>query len=129
MEFKKGDKIRMKEDCKPGFLKGEIYIIQKYTLLKEETLYIESHSEKDRCIDLNHWELVEKSKTKKNGNSDLLKAGVKELRFAHLQRDYLLSVLCELETFTGKLERKVIKNAIERHNLDKIIHSKIIFFK
>jgi hypothetical protein len=36
-------------------------------------------------------------------------------------------VLDELITFCGTLEKSVIKNALERHQLDKIIHAKLLF--
>lgn len=52
---------------------------------------------------------------------------ISELHFSNLQIAYLLSVLDELETFCGTLELAVIKNAKERHQLDKLIHAKIMF--
>lgn len=51
----------------------------------------------------------------------------KELQFYRLQVECLLGVLNEIYTFTGPLEQKVIENAKERHELDKIIHAKLIF--
>jgi hypothetical protein len=52
---------------------------------------------------------------------------VSELHFTNMQVAYLLGVLDELETFCGELELAVIKNAKERHYLDKLIHAKIMF--
>ena len=56
-------------------------------------------------------------------------SAISELHFANMQIEALLNVLRELDTFTGTLERAVIKNALERHELDKLIHAKIIFTK
>lgn len=57
----------------------------------------------------------------------LLDSATKELQFANLQIQYLVSVLDELETITGTLEKAIIKNAKERHYIDKLIHAKLIF--
>ena len=57
----------------------------------------------------------------------LLESAIKELQFSNLQTAYLLSVLNELESFTGTLEKAVIKNAKERHEIDKLIHAKLLF--
>lgn len=59
----------------------------------------------------------------------LATSAIKELQFANLQVQVLLGVLDELDTFTGTLEKAVIKNAIERHELDKAIHAKLLFKK
>lgn len=58
---------------------------------------------------------------------ELSEAGSKELQFANMQIEYLVSVLNELDTFCGTLEKAVIKNALERHYLDKNIHAKLLF--
>jgi hypothetical protein len=63
----------------------------------------------------------------KTNYEDLFHAGVKELQFANMQAEYLLSVLNELDSFTGTLEKAVIKNARERFELDKAIHAKLLF--
>ncbi|MCK9370853.1 hypothetical protein M0R04_13165 [Candidatus Dojkabacteria bacterium] len=57
----------------------------------------------------------------------LLESAISELQFANLQTAYLKSVLDELESFTGTLEKAVILNAKERHEIDKLIHAKLIF--
>ena len=62
----------------------------------------------------------------------LNEAGVKELQFEKLQNHFLTSVLDEVEELADKkvnhnLIKQVIKNAKERHNLDKIIHADLIF--
>jgi hypothetical protein len=56
-----------------------------------------------------------------------LDSAVKELQFANLQVQYLYSVLDEIESITGTLEKAIIKNAKERHHIDKLIHAKLIF--
>jgi hypothetical protein len=56
-----------------------------------------------------------------------LESAVKELQFANLQVQHLYSVLDEIELITGTLEKAIIKNAKERHNIDKLIHAKLIF--
>jgi hypothetical protein len=57
----------------------------------------------------------------------LLESAISELQFANLQTAYLKSVLDELESFTGTLEKAVIRNAKERHEIDKLIHAKLLF--
>mgnify|MGYP001579045178 CR=1 FL=1 len=64
---------------------------------------------------------------KKTNTEALLASAISELQFANMQIAYLLSVIDELDTFTGTLERAVIANAKTRHHLDKLIHAKIIF--
>ncbi len=63
---------------------------------------------------------------KKEFKKDIEESYANEFNFTELQIDHLLSVLHELETFTGELELAVIKNGLERHELDKLIHQKII---
>ena len=59
-----------------------------------------------------------------------LATSISELQFADLQRDYLLSVLNDIEAMTSdKLSKKIIENAIFRYNLDKMIHVRTIFDK
>ena len=64
---------------------------------------------------------------KKTTPQELLTASVGELQFANLQIEYLLSVLHELDTFCGTLEQAMIRNALERHSINKVIHAKILF--
>jgi hypothetical protein len=63
----------------------------------------------------------------KKKTNKLEDTAVSELHFTNMQVAYLLGVLDELETFCGTLELAVIKNAKERHYLDKCIHAKIMF--
>lgn len=57
----------------------------------------------------------------------LLESSLKEQQFYRLKCEYLLSVLAEIETFTGALEKAVIKNAMERNQIDNLVHAKLIF--
>lgn len=58
---------------------------------------------------------------------DLLSSAIKEQQFYRLKCEYLLSVLNEIKTFTGTLEQSVIDNALERNQLDNLIHTKLLF--
>lgn len=58
---------------------------------------------------------------------DLLSSALKEQEFYRLKCEYLLSVLGEIRTFTGTLEQSVIDNAMERNQLDNLIHAKLLF--
>ena len=59
--------------------------------------------------------------------SELLAVSTGELRFKNMKVDYLLGVLDEIQSMTDdKLVKGVIKNAIERDNLDTLIHSRLI---
>lgn len=61
---------------------------------------------------------------------DINQAANKELRFKNMKVEYLLSVLHEIESFTDDILVKwVIKNSIKRHNLDTLIHTKLLFSK
>lgn len=66
-------------------------------------------------------------KKKKITAEDLLSSALKEQTFYRLKCEYLLSVLDEIKTFSGKLEQNVIDNAFERNQLDNLIHAKLIF--
>jgi len=57
---------------------------------------------------------------------ELFGSSVRELQFANLQIEYLVGVLDELKAITSGLEKKVIENAIEKYNLDKLIHAKLL---
>lgn len=60
----------------------------------------------------------------------LFNTGVWELKFRLLQIDHLYNALDEVETMTNDpLAKWVIKNAKERHQLDKLIHSRKLFTK
>jgi len=59
----------------------------------------------------------------KNKQQDLLNSSINELRFAMLQILHLKSTLQEIETMTDDtLVKGIVKNALERHEMDKLIH-------
>jgi predicted transcriptional regulator len=59
---------------------------------------------------------------------DILKSSVNELRFALLQILHLKQILQEVETMTtDNLAKGVIKNGLERHEMDKLIHTRALF--
>jgi len=61
---------------------------------------------------------------------DLLTSAVNELRFAMLQILHLKSTLQEIEVMTNDvLAKSIIKNGLERHEMDKLIHTRNIFTK
>lgn len=70
---------------------------------------------------------MKKIKEKPPTKEEILASAIKELQFANLQIQYLLSVLNELEIIGDILTKEVIKNAKERHLLDKLIHNKKLF--
>lgn len=58
----------------------------------------------------------------------LLDAGVVELRFANLQIEALYNALDEIVSMTNDpLAKKLCDMAKERHQTDKMIHSRLIF--
>ena len=64
--------------------------------------------------------------------SELYHLAVGELKFERLQTDHLQTVLGEVQELaeqgvSQKLIAKVIENGIERRNLDKLIHTDLIF--
>lgn len=59
----------------------------------------------------------------------LFKTGVGELRFELLQVDALKNALQEIIAMTNDpLAKKVAEMAIERHNVDKLIHARKLFW-
>ena len=65
---------------------------------------------------------------KKTTTQDLLNSAVNELRFAMLQILHLKSTLQEIEVMTNDvLVKSIIKNGLERHEMDKLIHARTIF--
>jgi len=61
---------------------------------------------------------------------DLLTSAVNELRFAMLQILHLKSTLQEIEVMTSDvLAKGIVKNELERHEVDKLIHTRNIFTK
>ena len=65
---------------------------------------------------------------KKTTTQDLLNSSVNELRFAMLQILHLKSTLQEVEAMTNDvLAKNIIKNGLERHEMNKLIHARNIF--
>jgi len=65
---------------------------------------------------------------KKTKPKDILASSINELRFALLQIHHLQTVLNEVEAMTtDKLAKGVIRNGLERHEIDKLIHARNIF--
>jgi len=58
---------------------------------------------------------------------ELFTTSCNELQFARLQVEHLYSVLDELLVFVNGLEKDVIENALQKHQLDKLIHAKLLF--
>ncbi len=64
---------------------------------------------------------------KKTTQQDMLKSSIEELHFALLQILHLKSTLQELEVMTNDvLSKTVVKNGLERHEIDKLIHARAI---
>ena len=66
----------------------------------------------------------------KNNNKtieNLLASSLKEQVFYRIECEYFLSVLDEIRVISRPLEQKIINNAIERYQLDKLIHAKLLF--
>ena len=58
----------------------------------------------------------------------IIDSAVGELRFANLQIEALYNALDEVGAMTDDpLARKVVEMAKERHNIDKLIHARILF--
>lgn len=58
----------------------------------------------------------------------ILDAGVGELQFANLQIEVLYGALDEIRSMTNDpLAKEVARMAIERRNIDQLIHSRILF--
>ena len=58
----------------------------------------------------------------------LIQSAVGELHFANLRIEHLLWVLDEIESITdSNLIKILIKNEKERDNLDKLIHTELLF--
>lgn len=60
-------------------------------------------------------------------DTQILESSLKHQQFYQLQIQHLLSVLDELEQIGDNLVVRIIKNAKERHELDKLIFTKKIF--
>ena len=74
------------------------------------------------------------NKELKKHYKDLYETAVNELHFEKMSVDYLIGVLEEVETVSKlKLNQalitKIVENAKERHYLDKLIHTDLIFKK
>jgi len=58
---------------------------------------------------------------------ELFAVSTKELGFKNMKVDYLLGVLYEIQAMTDDvLVKGITDNAIERNNLDTLIHSRLI---
>jgi len=67
---------------------------------------------------------------KKTTTQDLLNSAVNELRFAMLQILHIKSILQEVEVMTNDvLAKSIIKNGLEKHEMDKLIHTRNISIK
>ena len=65
---------------------------------------------------------------KKKIDKEILEASVWEIQFLKLSNDHLQSVLDEvLELTDDNLIKSIIENWLERYQLDKIIHWKLLF--
>ena len=65
---------------------------------------------------------------KKTKQQDILASSINELRFALLQILHLKNVLQEIEAMTNDvLAKGIIKNGLERHEMDRLIHARNIF--
>jgi hypothetical protein len=67
-------------------------------------------------------------KKKYEDTQAVIDASVGELQFANLQIEALYGALDEIRSMTtDPLSKKVCDMAIERHNIDKLIHSRMLF--
>jgi hypothetical protein len=77
------------------------------------------------------WGYVEYQETYKKKYEDtqaVLDASIGELQFANLQIEALYGALDEIRSITtDPLAKKVAEMAIERRNVDKLIHSRMLF--
>jgi hypothetical protein len=73
-------------------------------------------------------EYQESYKKKYEDTQAVLDAGVGELQFANLQIEALYGALDEIRSMTiDPLAKKVCDMAIERRNINKLIHSRLLF--
>jgi hypothetical protein len=73
-------------------------------------------------------EYQETYKKKYEDTQAVLDAGVGELQFSNLQIDALYGALDEIRSIsTDPLAKKVCDMAIERMNIDKLIHARLLF--
>jgi len=60
--------------------------------------------------------------------SEMFGASTDELRFANLLTETLKNALEEIESITNdKLVKAVARNTLERYNLDKLAHARVLF--
>lgn len=65
---------------------------------------------------------------KKKEYKELLASWVSQLRFSNLCQDHLKQVICEIDSITEDPTIKlIIKNWLERHDINKYIHARKIF--
>ena len=78
-------------------------------------------------LESNLEELIKRKKENETQKS-LLDSGVGELQFSNLQIEVLYKALDEIRSMTNDpLAKEVARIAIERRNIDKLIHSRLIF--
>lgn len=85
---------------------------------------------KERIKDLER--LYEMYKWNTEHYKTLFEAAVSELEFEKMKVSYLYQVLDEVHVLTQKedvLIAAIIENAKNRHNLDKLIHTRVLFGK
>lgn len=82
-------------------------------------------------ISMEAWNFVEyqgSQKERADENEKLFSSSVKELRFANMQIEALYNTLDEIASMTSDpLTKQVAELAKERHQLDKLIHSRNLF--
>lgn len=67
-------------------------------------------------------------KKKYEDTQAIIDASIGELQFANLQIEALYGALDEIRSMSiDPLAKKVCDMAIERHNIDKLIHSRMLF--
>ena len=96
------------------------------------------HENKDKQLSKKNVELLKnkaiafrQSEMRKH-YEELFNTSVGELKFSNISNEYLLSVLQEIQTLTESedpLIYKIVENAIERNNLDKLVHTRTLFGK
>jgi hypothetical protein len=69
-----------------------------------------------------------KLKAQNKLNEDMLETSIHLLKDANMNIEFLLNTLQEIEKITNdNLVKEMIKNAIEKHNLDKLCQNRVIF--
>lgn len=66
-------------------------------------------------------------KKKKENYYDLFESAMKHQQFYVMQVSHLTSVLDEIEVIGDELMKRLVKNAKERHEIDKMIFTRRLF--